>query len=233
MTSNRDNILKKIRALMAKTIENGCTEAEAMSAITMAEAMMAAYEVTEDDLTEVKGEKANVGSSDMRDTHKIREKMATAVARFTECKVWSSGKSIKFCGLQADIEFGIWLLETLAEFVRKELKNHIWGNELTALPNAEKRIHINGFVIGCCNRIGQRLNELVAARTPTSNSKALVVAKQALIDLRMKDMGLALRQPRARGSRVNVDSQRAGHAAGDRASFGRPVGGAGGVLRLK
>jgi len=49
-----EKTLNKIRALLAKTIENGCTEAEAMAAIEMARAMMDAYEVTEADLNEAK-----------------------------------------------------------------------------------------------------------------------------------------------------------------------------------
>jgi Protein of unknown function (DUF2786) len=44
---NRESILKKIRALLAKTTANGCTEPEMLAAIDMARAMMDAYEVTE------------------------------------------------------------------------------------------------------------------------------------------------------------------------------------------
>ena len=31
---NRDSLLDKIRALMSKTVDNGCTEAEALAALT-------------------------------------------------------------------------------------------------------------------------------------------------------------------------------------------------------
>src|SRR6476660_3391736 len=50
MTINRDSLVEKIRALMSKTIENGCTEHEALAALDKTRAMMDAYEVTEADL---------------------------------------------------------------------------------------------------------------------------------------------------------------------------------------
>ena len=47
MSINRDNLLGKVRALMAKTVENGCTEEEALSALAKARAMIDAYEIDE------------------------------------------------------------------------------------------------------------------------------------------------------------------------------------------
>lgn len=50
MTINRNKMIDKVRALLAKTIDNGCTEAEAMSAFEIASRMMDEYEITQDDL---------------------------------------------------------------------------------------------------------------------------------------------------------------------------------------
>ena len=55
---NREHLLDKIRALLSKTTENGCTEAEALTALAKARAMMDAYEVTETDLQLTKAEAA-------------------------------------------------------------------------------------------------------------------------------------------------------------------------------
>jgi hypothetical protein len=43
MTTKRDELLAKIRALLAKTIENGCSEHEALAALSKARAMKDAY----------------------------------------------------------------------------------------------------------------------------------------------------------------------------------------------
>lgn len=239
MSNNRDNLLKKIRALMSKTIENGCTEAEAMSALSMAQAMMDAYDVTEDDLAEVGKEKAvKEEMKDMRDPHHIRSNLVVRIAEFTNTKTYrhqykSQKYKYNFIGLPSDVEFAMWLTETLTMFVQKELKNYIWSNDYTSLPPNQKRPITVGFVLGCCSRINARLNELMegSEEKANDNANALVVIKNQLIDTKMKEMGLTLRPGRSRGSRTNRDAYGAGKAAGDKASFGRPMG-SGGSIKL-
>lgn len=231
--NNRESLLRKIRALMAKTIDNGCSEAEAMSALSMAQAMMDAYNVTDEDLAETKAESAiKETMKDMRDPHHIRSYLTVRISEFTNTKCYrhefkSQKWKYNFVGLPSDVEFAMWLTETLTMFVQKELKNYIWSNDYTSLPPNVKRPIIIGFVSGCARRINERLNELMIKSevAASNNANALVVIKNALIDKKMSEMGLALRQPRQRSSRIQGDAYGAGKAAGDRASFGRPVNG--------
>ena len=87
---NRDSLLDKIRALMSKTVDNGCTEAEALAALDKARAMMDAYEVTEADLQLSKAEGAILRKEPpgSKDPHGIKRGMAVAVAKFCDCKAW-------------------------------------------------------------------------------------------------------------------------------------------------
>lgn len=235
---NRDKILAKIKALLAKTVENGCTEAEAMNALAMAQSMMDAHEVTEADLNEVKEESAIKDTmKDMRDPHHIRNHICVVISKFTHTKVWRSEyKSQKFkyhfVGLKSDVDFAMWLTETLTMFVQKELKNYIWSNGYTSLPPAEKRIVINGFVFGCTRRISDRLLELIKGGVVSNNKNALIVIKTELIQKKMEELGVNLSSGRNKSSRISGNSYAAGKAAGDRANFGRPVGGSAGVLRI-
>lgn len=236
--SNRSNIINKIRALLAKTVENGCTEAEAMSALSLAQTMMDAYDVSEADLNEIKQESAiKETMNDMRDPHHIRNYICVAISKFTHTKVWrhefkSQKYKYNFVGLRADVDFAIWLTETLTMFVQKELKNYIWSNGYTSLQPSEKRVVINGFVFGCCGRITQRLVELVGNAAASANKNALIIIQNALIEKKMQELGVKLRKPRDRGSKINDDSYSAGKNAGDKASFGRPVNGKSAVLRI-
>jgi hypothetical protein len=71
-----------------------------------------------------------------------------------------------------------------------------------------------------------------AVMTEDANSRALVVAKQQVIKSRMDELGI---KPRACGGsekQHDTSSRDAGRFAGDRASFGRPVSGQAGVLRI-
>jgi Protein of unknown function (DUF2786)/Phage integrase family len=116
MSINRDNLIEKIRALMSKTVNNGCTEHEALAALDKARALMDAYEVTETELQLTKAETAILRSEPpgSRDPHGIKTSIAVAVSKFCDCRVWKASTGLVFCGLPADVRFATWLLDTLA-----------------------------------------------------------------------------------------------------------------------
>jgi Protein of unknown function (DUF2786) len=58
MTTEREGLLDKIRALLAKTVAAGCTESEALAALSKGRALMDAHCVTEAELKLTKEEKA-------------------------------------------------------------------------------------------------------------------------------------------------------------------------------
>lgn len=232
MATNRDKLIAKIRALMAKTVENGCTEAEAMNALNMAQTMMDAYDVTAEDLQEAKDESAiHDTMKDMRDPHNIRSMLVVKISEFTNTQTYRSQYKpqkyrYSFIGLRSDVDFAVWLTEHLTIFVQKELKKYLWDNGYQSLDASSKRHIISGFVIGCTGRINDRLGELIdrGDRNRTDNGNALMVIKDALIKAKMDEMGLRLRAGRSRRRYYSGSSYGAGWAAGDRANFGRPVG---------
>lgn len=224
---NRDKILAKVRGLLSKTVENGCTEAEALAALQMARAMMDAYEVTEEDLNLTKAEaKAIFGHESIaNDPHGCKLNVAGAVAEFCDCKFYRdrSGESIVFVGLPSDVEFARYMTGMLASFVLGELSQYLAS---LLIKKGQRRRIINGFALGATSRISQRLMALVveAKATQASNSRALVVVKGALIDDAMKAAGINLGRARKSRRVAAEGAYRAGQAAGDRASFGRPIG---------
>jgi hypothetical protein len=238
MTDNRENTLNKIRALLSKTMENGCTEEEHLAALNKARAFMDAYEVTDADLQLAKEEGAIFRKEPpgTKDPHLIKSSLVEAVAKFTDCRAWrenrTAGAALVFCGLPSDARFATWLLDHLANFVKAELAEFLMRDHRVA---GERRAVINGFVIGATDRISYRLRELckpTASVRPTANNNALVVVKQAAIKAKLEEAGICLRS--GRGSRRAYDegSIAAGSSAGDRATFGRPVSGQAAALRI-
>lgn len=228
---SNEKTLNKIRALLAKTIENGCTEAEAMAALTMAQMMMNEHEVTLEDL-ELGDEKAIIARSDLKDPQNVRWKLCYWVAQFTDTYSFGHKKDVKYVGLKADVDFAIWLTDTLAMFVHAQLKSYMWANGYQRLQGARRNRVINSFVIGCCTRINTKIKTMIDERKPTSNGTALVVAKKALIDEATKDLGISEPDNRGRKNKIDAEVYKAGQEAGNRASFGRPVE-TGGMLRLE
>ena len=78
--ADRNSIIEKIKALLAKTTANGATEAEMMSALDKASAMMDAYDITDEELQIAKDEAAMLHADppDLKDPHKSNGNCATA-----------------------------------------------------------------------------------------------------------------------------------------------------------
>jgi Protein of unknown function (DUF2786) len=237
MTTNREKIVEKIKALVSKTVDNGCTEAEALAALDKARAWMDAYEISEAELQLTREETAVLRREppDSLDPHNIKFHLMGAVADFCSCQAWQlrkrEGKAVTFCGLPSDAQLATWLLDTLAAFVQAELANHLMD---TLPPRGERRSAINGFVKSCCARISDRLGALCAqsAGAATTNGRELAVIKSTAVAAKMKECGIRVSGCCLSGQ-TDSGSYRAGAAAGDRASFARPVTGAGAVLRLR
>jgi len=88
--------------------------------------------------------------------------------------------------------------------------------------------------MGCTDRISDRLSNLCeqSATLARSNANALVVIKDAAIKAKMDELGIHLRAGSGCCGALNSAGYEAGHAAGNRASFGRPVSGRNATLRL-
>jgi hypothetical protein len=234
MTTQREGLLEKIRGLLAKTLDNGCTESEAMAALDKARAMMDAYAVSESELNLTKEEKAILRREPpgTKDSHRIKWRLTYAVAQFCGCRAWRENRVLVFCGLPSDAQFATWLLDTLTAFVQDEIVKHL----IEVDPSKEDRREvINGFVLGCADRITQRLSELCERSTAdaTSNAKALVVVKGQAIQAKLDELGIRLCAGGGSCGAFDDSSYQAGRAAGDRASFGRPVSGRNATLRLR
>jgi hypothetical protein len=234
--TDRDSIIEKIKALLAKTTENGATQAEMLSALAKASAMRDAHEITDKELALAKDEAVlhHEDPPDLKDPHKIKWRLSYRVAQFCGVEIYRSSHQtgLKCIGLPSDVEFAMWLLDTLADFVFAELYGHLIG---CLAPQSERRVIVRTFTEACCERINERLVELVeqskAART--TNGRELIVIKTEAIKTFMKANDIHLRTCGGySSSNIDAGAQAAGRAAGDRASFGRPVTGAAGVLRI-
>ena len=191
--ADRNSIIEKIKALLAKTTANGATEAEMMSALDKASAMMDAYDITDEELQIAKDEAAMLHADppDLKDPHKIKWRLCHGVAEFCGVQIFRSRHEtgLKCIGMPSDVQFAMWLLDNLADFVFAELYAHLIG---CLAPQSERRIIIRSFTAACCERITDRLLALVerskAART--SNGRELVVVKNAAIKAFMKEHGI-------------------------------------------
>jgi hypothetical protein len=225
----RRKMIERVRALLAKNIASGCTEGEALAALEKARELMAAYEIAETDILP-ETEKAQIFSTGHADPYRVKWQLSHAVGKFTRCRPWRSYcDGVTFCGLESEVDFAAWLLNTLQQFVLREVQ--AYRAELVRENGRAPRIMSSSFVHGVTERISDRLLELVSTE-PTGKGKDLMLSRNALIEAAMAAAGISnLRKVRTR-TFVNLDAYGAGKSVGNAATFSRPLN-SGGALRLR
>jgi hypothetical protein len=236
VVKSRETIIEQIKALLSKTTANGCTEAEELTAIGKAAAMRDAYVITDEELALTKDETAvlHTDAPDLADPHGIKWRLTYGVSQFCGVQIFRTRREtgLKAIGMPSDVDFAMWLLDHLADFVFAQLMEYLITD---CAPRGERRTIIRSFVDGCAGRISDRLLELIerSKTAQTSNGRELVVVKDTAIKSLMKELGIRLRTCRTSySSNFNESAQAAGRAAGEGATFGRPLSGAAGVLRI-
>jgi hypothetical protein len=136
---SRETIIEQIKALLSKTAANGCTEAEELAAINKAAAMRDAYVITDEELALTKEEVAILykDAPDLADPHGIRWRLTYGVSQFCDVQIFRSRREtgLKAIGMPSDVQFAMWLLDHLADFVFRSA-NGIFDCRLRAARRA-------------------------------------------------------------------------------------------------
>lgn len=232
---NRQTLAARVRALLAKTSENGATEAEALAAAEKARELMDKYHLDHGALgMEEEGTRKSTtfpprgrGSREGGRIHnEIKKPLCFSIGKFCDCRVWTTNYTlINFLGLQSDVDFAEWLLSSLTTFVVNQTSLFQLDAVLDGLYcDPSTRL---SFQVGAVERIKERLNELATSRAnlqSASTGTSLIVLKNQLVERHFKKLGLRLAPVSySAGTISNSSAYSAGRAAGDRASFGRPV----------
>lgn len=224
---NRASLAAKIKALLSKTVENGCTEAEAMSAASAARSLMDRYHLDHGTLG-MEEEGTNqyhqpFQTNKLFDTlDEVKFGLLLQVMKFTDTKGWRTrGIGFTFFGLKSDTDFAAWLLESLSTFVIQKATSHV----LTAALFSNTRVSESSFITGCVDRINERLKAMTRERAGTGSGRELIPLKNQIVTRDFDKLGIKLGYGRSAnfGNDRGTSGYAAGRAAGDSASFGRPV----------
>lgn len=195
MKSERDKLAAKIRALLSKTVENGCTEEEALSAAQMAAALLEKHNMTVDE-TQLRENPMR------RETYEVDDlvgerlwKVARSISLLTGSRYWTSAAGvhpveINFFGFEHEVEVARYLLEICARATRQAGKRVERDNLLLV---KRKRVQARiAFVDGMIDRLAERIEAMVP---PAATGTGLVVLRDQLIDAAM-DVKLGERKQR-------------------------------------
>lgn len=178
MTEDRkQSIIAKVRALLAKTTDQGCTEAEAASAAELASKLMVEYDLDIKSVSEIREETYGArkrpfatGNGRRRAYHEVQNCLV-AIARYFDCDVWM-GKELVFFGTATDTEMAHAMTDMMKAAMESE-----WRRMQNIVKYENPRQHgkslRTSFMLGMARRISERLRDLKAERTAISNQTEL------------------------------------------------------------
>jgi hypothetical protein len=221
-----DKLKTRIQGLRAKTIENGCTEPEALLAAAKVADLLDRYDLS---LTDVEIHNAPCERRTYETNRKKRiplDECIGAIANFCDCRVWreknASGEArYVFFGLRSDIEVAHYLTELIDNAVRSELGLYKTSAAYRRFRHSERHLANASFALGMVASIADKLTLLKAGRdaVKAGGGRDLVLLKAAVVDAELQKLDLKLRQ--ARGSERMVSS--AAYEAGGVAGASMPI----------
>ena len=216
-----DKLKLRIQALRAKTIANGCTEDEALSAAAKVAELLDRHDLSLSDVEL----RASACERRVFETHRKKriplDDCIGAIAHFCDCRVWreknaAGDNSYVFFGLGADIEVAHYLAELIDGAVRTELGRFKTSIDYGRFRHQERHLANASFALGMVASIADRLVAIKASRDQVNEStgRGLVVLKTSVVDAEFDKLDLKLRSQRGAGRMVSMTAYEAGGAAG-------------------
>ena len=216
-----DKLKLRIQALRAKTIDNGCTEEEALSAAAKVAELLDRHDLS---LTDVE---LRTAPCERRTYETYRKKRIPlddcigAIAHFCDCRVWreknaAGENSYVFFGLGADVEVAHYLAELIDGAVRAELGRFKTSVDYSRFRHQERHLANASFAFGMVASVAHRLVAIKASRDQVNEGtgRGLVVLKTSVVDAEFDKLDLKLRNQRSSGRMVSMTAYEAGGAAG-------------------
>ena len=216
----REKIANRIQALLNKTVNNGCSEEEAMTAAEMVGKLMKEYDLS---MTEIEFKDENFITHEILTESRIASHIHTllsAIAYFTDTKVWFTRNDVikySFFGSEKDTQIADYIYHLISNTIKVEIEKY-------KKTTAYKASSVNGktkttsFAVGMVNRLDSRLREMKNNVVVESNDCTAIVTEQfAKLNMRLKT---------SKASRTvnSNDAYNSGQAAGDKVNITSGLG---------
>ena len=216
-----DRLKTRIQGLRAKTIENGCTEAEAMLAAAKVAELLDRHDLS---LSDIDLREAACEQRTFETFKKKRiplEECIGAIAHFCDCRVWreknAAGETrYVFFGLSADVEVAHYLADVIDAAVRTELGRFKTSATYQKYRHQDRHLVNASFTLGMVTSLADKLMTMKAERDVVNQGtgRDLVVLKASVVEAEMARLNLNLRTSRRAARTVSPTAFEAGGEAG-------------------
>jgi|GEM_PF-6102613 len=186
MTDDRENILKKIRALRARAANEASSEAEVAAAASRAAKLIQQHEVTEDELRErgASGVAEGQYNAGRRSRHPALDKAVAGIAIVTHCHLLVGQHfkgALTWVGQPEDVEFAIYLSELVQGASERAYREHR-TRRLVSPTKHWRNSFLGGFGIGVSERLItiERKRRSSKVRKTTTGTDIAVVKDQII-----------------------------------------------------
>ena len=230
-TDELAGVKARIKALTARTVARGCTEAEALAAAEMVGRLLERYALTmeEVDLRQEPCVQVEVPIGGQR--RRPIDACVPAIARFCDCKVWLARSERQaryvFFGFETDTVLAAYLFAVIDRAVRTELLG--FRQTRKSLTGTALRRASASFQHGIAARVAERHETMhsdreAAVGAQRSNGTALILARHQVVEDAFRASKVRLHALPGLTLRRNA-AYHAGRAAGERVNLNRPVHG--------
>lgn len=223
-----ERLVQRIQGLRAKTVEQGCTEQEALAAAEKVAELLDRYGLSLSTIELHRQACQGVGIDTGRRRLGPVDECVPTIAAFFDCRAWSEKSASApirhiFFGLRADVEAAHYLYDLVELAFATETAVFTRGELYVELGSGERRSATHSFQIGLGRGIIAKLHSSRQAREAAlsaSSGRELVPIKTSVIEGELAKLGLHFRS-RARPTKryVMTDAYEAGEVAGRRFEY--------------
>lgn len=226
-----ERLQARIEALRAKTIENGCTESEAVAAAEKVAELLDRHNLS---LSDVEIRKTECDRRTVETTRKTKAPLdytISAIADFCDCKVWRETgqdglRRYVFFGLRHDADAATHLASMISAAIASEVVRYRLTREYQSVVRRDRATASSSFGIGMAMSVSRKLRAMKQARDQKTAAvgRDLVVVKADVINRELERLNLKFREaPKSSRKYVSEDAFNAGTVAGERLPLNTPV----------
>lgn len=160
--SRFDRIAHRVQLLLQKTVESGCTEEEAASALLKAHELMAKYNIEQKDLQGESAENVVAVKCTHKWNAKWRTQLANVIGKNFRCKVFRTGGIMTMYGLEKDAQMAVGVFNSAYAFIYRRAMYHY--DRAYAEGRPTKGImasYAMGFISGLSSALNKQSQELM------------------------------------------------------------------------
>jgi len=187
----RDRALKRIKALLEKTEENGASIEEAKSALEKATQLMKEYFITINDIEDLKDDPIVTEATQIISIKERTTAFFPIICQLFDLRHFYNKETVTFVGYQTDVKIGIYLYKKIMSGLISDLNDFKKSRKFEVL-----RMHYHGntlrrdFISGWIDTINSKVNDLYFERErsfQSENKGGLMLAKKSNVDKKFSE----------------------------------------------